>query len=92
MVNMVSYLPMYSYWSNKVEKIDSFFPAKDNETLLKFLSNDDGRFDARANAFTSYISGICDPTETSIRTFSDSLMDLLFQRNYIQSHKWVFNK
>lgn len=78
--------------TNQIEKIDSFFPAPDNETIDKFMSNADGKFEERSNAFTSYIGGICDPTETNIRTFSDSLINLLFPRDYIKDHKWVLTQ
>lgn len=78
------------YWTNKVEKIEKYFPATDNATILEFMSDD--RFEEKTNAFTAYIAGICDQNETNVKTFSDSLMDLLFHRDYIKSHKWVFSK
>lgn len=81
----------YRYWTTKHAKIDKFFPAKDNQTLLDFLADDD-HYEERVDAFSAYISGICDPKETNYRTFSDKLMDLLFPREYIASHKWVSNK
>lgn len=78
--------------TNKAEKIDQFFPAKNNTMLHEFMSNEDGRYEDRMNAFSAYVSGICHPTETNLRKFSDSLMDLLLDREYIKSHKWVFSK
>ena len=56
------------------------------------MSNEDGRFEDRADAFTAYVSGICDPSETNIRTFSESLKNLLFHREYMETHRWVFSK
>lgn len=72
--------------------MENFFPVKKNETIIEFMNNDDGRFEDRAHAFTAYISGICDPTETNLRTFSDSLRDLLFHRDYLKDHRWVFTQ
>ena len=78
--------------TSKVEKIDEFFPATSNDTILKFLSNDDGKFEARQAAFEAYLSGLADPLGKHTKTFSDSLKDLLFDRDYVAQHKWVFSR
>ena len=76
----------------KYEKIDKYFPATSTELILEFLSDDDGKFHLRRDAFEAYLSGVADPTGTNSRLFSDSLIELLFDRNYVKSHKWAGSK
>lgn len=78
--------------SSKIEKIDKFFPASSNESIHMFLSNEDGKFEARKAAFMAYLSSVTDPTGTNLRQFTDALKDILFDREYVATHKWVFTK
>lgn len=82
----------FRYLTSKIEKIDRFFPANDNKTILEFLSNDDGRFEERSNAFAGYLNGVADPNGTNYKKFSDLLKNLLFHREYMETHRWVFTK
>lgn len=85
-------ITIHRYMTTKVEKLEDFFPANSNESIMKFLSNEDGKFEARSAAFTAYLSGVSDPAGNNSRLFSDSLKDLLFHRDYVAQHKWVFSE
>lgn len=83
---------LFRYLTTKVEKIDKYFPASSNKQIHEFLSNDDGKFEARTEALTAYLSTVSDPRGNNLRTFTDALKDLLFDREYVATHKWVFTK
>lgn len=76
----------------KVVKIDKYFPVKCNKLVEEFLSNSDGCFEERSNAFAALLSTVADPTGKDMRAFSKALKELLFDREYMTTHKWALTK
>ena len=69
------------------ESIDHIFPINDTEAVDQFMSNGDGRFARRKRELEKLIFSVWSPNITK-RQFSDSLINVLFTRSYIASHRW----
>ena len=71
----------------ETESIDHMFPIDNNGTIEAFMSNADGRFVKRKRELEKLIFSVWSPN-ISRRQFSDSLINVLFTRNYIATHRW----
>ena len=73
-----------------MESVDlqPYFPCQDNETLLRFLSNNDGQYEKRRKALDSFLYSIVTSNNSKKRLFSDALFHSLFSREYILNHLW----
>ena len=65
--------------------LDRYLPAKNNEQINAFLSNDDGLLELRKKAFFRRLYGNCDFSDTThlVSTFSKCTFDqgyLIFHR------------
>ena len=69
------------------ETIDHLFPIDSNTAVESFMSNSDGRFVKRKRELEKLIFSVWSPNITK-RQFSDNLINTLFTRNYIATHRW----
>ena len=69
------------------ESIDAMFPIENNDTIEEFMSNRDGRFSKRKRELEKLIFSVWTPNMTR-RQFSDGLINALFSRSYIATHRW----
>ena len=59
---------------------------QDNNTIFAFLSNDDGMLQQRKDAFLRYLYAIAD--DTSLANFKNSIINNIFDSNYMATHRW----
>ena len=71
----------------ETESIDNIFPINATEAIDQFMSNSDGRFAKRKRELEKLIFSVWSPNITK-RQFSDNLINVLFTRSYIASHRW----
>ena len=71
----------------ETEPIDHMFPINETATIESFISNNDGRFVKRKRELEKLIFSVWSPKITK-RQFSDNLINILFSRNYIATHRW----
>ena len=71
----------------ETESIDDMFPIDSNDTVEAFMSNADGRFAKRKRELEKLIFSVWSPNITK-RQFSDNLINVLFTRTYIATHRW----
>ena len=77
-------------FSIDMETVDiySYFPAKDNDTLMQFMSNEDGKFDEKRKQFEYMLYTCITNQKTMKKPFGDALKNLIFSRNYVSTHRW----
>ena len=77
--------------SSDMDTVDlqPYFPCQDNETLLQFMSNNDGQYEKRRKALDGFLYSIVTSNNSKKRLFSDALFHSLFSRDYILSHIWT---
>lgn len=75
-----------SFYLLKMEtkEVESFFPAKDNETIERFLQPDRD-FPLRRRGFHELMKTVVTDTK---KKFSDALLNTLFTIKYKQEHRW----
>ena len=75
---------------NELDSVDlqPFFPCNDSDTLLRFMSNNDGNYEKRRKSFESFLYSIVTSNNTKKRLFSDALFHNLFSRNFILNNLW----
>ena len=71
----------------ETESIDHLFPIDSNSTIDAFMNNNDGRFAQRKRQLEKLIYSDWSPN-ISKRNFSDNLINVLFTRSYIATHRW----
>ena len=71
----------------ETESIDHLFPIDSNSTIDAFMNNNDGRFAQRKRQLEKLIYSVWSPN-ISKRNFSDNLINVLFTRSYIATHRW----
>ena len=69
------------------DSIDNLFPIDSNDSIEAFMSNRDGRFGKRKSELEKLIFSVWTPNITR-RQFGDGLMNVLFSRSYIATHRW----
>ena len=69
------------------ESIDHIFPINSLNAIEAFMSNNDGRFPKRKRELEKLIFSVWSPNITK-RQFSDNLINVLFTRTFIASHRW----
>lgn len=66
------------------EDVSRFFPANDNDMILKFMEQD-GEFESRRHGFYELLKTTVSTTQ---KKFTDSLINTLFTVNYKGHHRW----
>ena len=71
----------------ETESIDHMLPINESATIESFMSNNDGRFLKRKRELEKLVFSAWSP-QISKRQFSDNLINTLFTRSYIATHRW----
>ena len=71
----------------ETENIDDMFPIDSMDTIDAFMSNNDGQFVKRKRELEKLIFSVWTPN-ISRRQFSDNLINILFTRKFIATHRW----
>ena len=71
----------------ETETLDNLFPIDSNDSIHQFMNTDDGRFNKRKRELEKLIFSVWTPDITK-RQFSDGLINVLFTRRYIATHRW----
>ena len=71
----------------ETESIDHLFPINSLATIDVFMSNNDGRFGKRKRELEKLIFSVWSPNILK-RQFSDNLINVLFTRLFIATHRW----
>ena len=67
--------------------MQKYFPCSSKNTLLAFMSNEDGEYEKRRKSFENMLyCSITNPSNK--RLFSDTMMSCLFTRSFVNQHKW----
>lgn len=69
-------------------KIDDYFPIRVDSDMQRFLSKDDGLFDVKREEFENMLYCHVTKNVKLKRPFETKLLETLFSREYISSHKW----
>ena len=70
--------------------IEHYIPFPDNDTIEKFLENDDEIGERKFELDQVLLTVV--PTKSNLKTFADALTKALFTRNYVATHKWPIAK
>ena len=77
--------------------IADYFPIDDDKAIIKFVSNSDGLREKRAVLFHDMMYTVCIPpsnaiTENTKKNFVDNVLNAIFTRSYMGSHRWPAHK
>lgn len=68
--------------------INEYFPVTDDSNLQRFLDKTDGRFHMRREEFEHFLYCNVTKTQKLKRPFETNLLQTLFSREFISSHRW----
>lgn len=68
----------------KTVNIYDFFPVENDETMEKYLKNDDQYEDRKNQLSTVLINALDDKT----KSFSSAMIKAIFHPNYMATHRW----
>ena len=79
---------LMSQVKKKMPSIKSFFPLPDSDTLDRFLDDSDGMFEHRVSQFEDLMMLYVSDKKGQ---FGTAILNALFSKEYIMTHRWPTN-